>query len=194
MKLLLKRDISSDGFPDANQVDVGELVINSTTGKLYSKLQDGSIIEWVGQKICFEPTPLVTMYYEGEEVVNDNIDNFCCLGAILEFEVDMLRLAPYKYSFQLIELTANTTTENISVQRPVYTTYTVQAPEPDPNSPTVPDPSPLEGQTIRKALVPINLSIPGDEQAISIFKFVINDDNVVSKKIVEKIITIKCKT
>jgi hypothetical protein len=193
MKLLLKRDTTSGGFPSADQVDVGELVINSTTGKLYSKLQDGSIIEWVGQKICFEPTPMVKIYYDNNEITNDNIEDFCCLGAILEFEIDMLKLAPYKYSFELIELTSNTTAQNISVQTPIYTTYTVEAPVVDPDSPTVPEPSPLEGQTIRKALVPINVAIPGDDQPISIFKFVVNDDNIIRKKIVEKIITIKCK-
>ena len=175
MKLLLKRDNTGDGFPSSDQVDVGELVINSKTGKLYSKLQDGSIIEWVGQKICFEPTPVLKMFYDSTEITNENIDDFCCLGAIIEFEIDMLKTAPYKYSFQFIELTANTTPQNITVQTPIYTTYTA------------------EDKAIRKALVPINLSIPGDDQPISIFKFIVNDDNVVSKKILEKIITIKCK-
>ena len=102
MKLLLKRDNTGDGFPSSDQVDVGELVINSKTGKLYSKLQDGSIIEWVGQKICFEPTPVLKMFYDSTEITNENIDDFCCLGAIIEFEIDMLKTAPYKYSFQFI--------------------------------------------------------------------------------------------
>jgi hypothetical protein len=176
MKLLLKRDNTSGGFPSTDQVDVGELVINSTTGKLYSKLQDGSIIEWVGQKICFEPTPTVKMYYDSEEITNDNIDNFCCLGAIIEFEVDNLKPAPYKYSFELTELTNNTSVQNIVVQTPIYTTYT------------------SEDTTIRKALIPINVAISGeDQQPISIFKFIVNDTNVISKKILEKIITLKCK-
>lgn len=175
MKLLLKRDNTSNGFPSADQVDVGELVINSTTGKLYSKLQDGSIIEWVGQKICFEPTPTLKIYYDGTEITNDNIENFCCLGAIIEFEIDMLKVAPYKYSFQLVELTSNTTPENIAIQSPVYTTYNANDTD------------------IRKALVPVNLEIVNQNQPISIFKFIVNDDNIISKKILEKIITIQCK-
>lgn len=175
MKLLLKRDNTSAGFPSSNQVDVGELVINSTTGKLYSKLEDGSIIEWIGQKICFEPVPTLKVYYGSIEIINDNINDFCCLGSIIEFEIDKLKPAPAKYSFELLELTSNTTPQNIQIQTPIYTLYNEQE------------------SSFRKALVPVNLSILIDNQPISIFKFIINDDSVVSKKIIEKIITIKCK-
>ena len=40
MKLLFKRDEVGDGQPSPDQVSVGELVMNSVTGRLYTKLID----------------------------------------------------------------------------------------------------------------------------------------------------------
>ena len=59
MKLLLKRDDQTESAPHADQLDVGELAINTSTGKLYSKLTNGSVVEWISQKVCFEPVPVI---------------------------------------------------------------------------------------------------------------------------------------
>lgn len=182
MKLLLKRDENGNGFPSPDQVLIGELVINSVTGRLYSKLTDGSIVEWIAQKICFDPIPDISFAYESVTITNDIIEGFCCTGGILEFEISKLKPSPYNYSFELIELTNNTIPTDISIQMPKYSDYTI--PNPTKTNETMP---------VRKAIVPVNLSISNSQQNISIFKFVVNSmtDN---KKLIEKIITIKCGT
>jgi hypothetical protein len=174
MKLLLKRDETGTGFPSGDQIEVGELVINSKTGKLYSKLKDGTIVEWIGQKICFDPIPDIALYYENMLLSDNNISDFCCLGAILEFEVSKLKPDPAKYTFEFIELTNNSNPTDVEIQVPRYSSYALST-----------------GENARKANVPINLAILNSQQTISIFKFSVIDDS--SKKIGEKIITIKCK-
>lgn len=182
MKLLLKRDESGTGFPSSDQLLVGELVINSVTGRLYSKLTDGSIVEWIAQKICFDPVPDISLFYESSMVTNDIVENFCCLGGILEFEVSKLKSSPNEYRFDLVELTTNSLPGDISVQQAKYSDYTI--PSSKDTDETV---------SVRKAIVPINLSITNSQQNISIFKFTVTSisDN---KKLIEKIITIKCSS
>jgi hypothetical protein len=183
MKLLLKRDESGNGFPSVDQVLVGELVINSVTGRLYTKLTDGSIVEWIAQKICFDPTPEIVLNYENTIVGNDIVENFCCLGGILEFEVSKLKLDPYQYSFELVELTTNSLPTDINVQSVKYSEYTIPKPGTTTN----------ETISVRKGVVPVNLSISNNQQNISIFKFIVSSITD-SKKLIEKIITIKCAT
>ena len=72
MKLLLKRDITEEGFPAQDQIDVGELVINSVTGRLYTKLVDGSVVEFISQKICFDPIPEILFFYENNSITPPN--------------------------------------------------------------------------------------------------------------------------
>ena len=175
MKLLLKRDETGNGFPSAEQIEVGELVINSKTGKLYSKLKDGTIVEWIGQKICFDPIPDIHLYYENTLLSNNNISDFCCIGAILEFEVSKLKQEPAKYHFEFMELTNNSNPNDIEIQVARYTNYQLST-----------------GENARKAMVPINLAILNSQQQISIFKFSVID-SLSNTKIGEKIITIKCK-
>ena len=71
MKLYLKRDETSANNPDIGQVDIGELVMNSKTGRLYTKLTDGSLVEFIGQKVCYGPIP---------DIQFRDISNFCCFG------------------------------------------------------------------------------------------------------------------
>lgn len=184
MTLLFKRDESSDNSPSANQVSVGELVINSVTGKLYTKLVDGSIVEFIGQPICFEPTPSVVTYYENAVVNNDTIDNYCCVGAVLEFEVSELKSEPYMYNFEFVELTTNTDIEDIVIQTVQYSNYTI----PKPGSTTD------ETILVRKAIVPIELAIVNNQQDISIFKFSVLSATQNNKKLIEKIVTIRCQS
>ena len=183
MKLLFKRDESSDGSPSIDQVSIGELVMNSVTGKLYTKLIDGSIVEFVGQPVCFDPTPSVTTYYENVAINNDVVENYCCLGAILEFEVSQLKPEPYRYNFEFVELTTNTNTENIIIQTAKYSDYTIPKPGTTTN----------ETISVRRAIVPIDLSILNSQQDISIFKFSVIAVTQNNKKLIEKIVTIKCQ-
>jgi hypothetical protein len=184
MKLLFKRDEQSDGHPSVDQVAVGELVMNSMTGKLYTKLVDGSIVEFVSQPVCFDPAPIVSTYYENILISNDAIENYCCLGAILEFEVSKLKPEPYKYNFEFVELTTNTNLEDIIIQTPKYSDYTIPKPNTTSN----------ETINVRKAVIPINLAILNNQQNISIFKFSVISETQNNKKLIEKIITIKCQS
>jgi hypothetical protein len=182
MKLLLKRDIEESGFPAADQVDVGELVINSTTGRLYTKLTDGSIVEFISQKICFEPIPEILFFYENTAVVPPNylINNFCCAGGLFTITVDKLKPAPFDYNFILTELTQNTLPQNISLSSPSFVTYT--------------ETENGEERTYRKATIPATISITDTNyNSISLFQFAVYDN--LSNKIIrggEKILTIKC--
>lgn len=181
MKLLFKRDEVGDGQPSPDQVSVGELVMNSVTGRLYTKLIDNSIVEWVAQPVCFDPVPTISISYESVLINNDIVENYCCTGGLLEFEVMGLKISPYEYSFEFVELTSNTNTQNINIQSPQYSNYTI----PKPGSTT-------ETIDVRKALVPIELTILNSEQNISIFKFSVISVSKNNKKLIEKIITIKC--
>lgn len=182
MKLLLKRDETGSGYPSPDQIEIGELVMNSVTGKLYSKLKDGSIVEWIGQRICFEPTPDIVTYYNNSVIINDSIDQFCCLGGILSFEVSKLKLEPEEYLFEFIELTNNSNIEDIQVQDAKFTQYNI----PKPGSTTVTIP-------LRKAIVPINLAILNSQQPLSIFRFTVISKTQNNKKLAEKIVTVKCE-
>lgn len=183
MKLLLKRDEVGSAHPSPEQIEIGELVMNSVTGKLYSKLKDGSIVEWIGQKICFDPIPEIATYYENILASNDYIDQFCCLGGILEFEVTKLKLEPEEYAFEFVELTTNSNPLEIDIQPAKYSEYTIPKPETTTN----------ETISLRKAIVPINLSITNAQQPISIFKFTVISKTLNNKKLLEKIITVKCQ-
>lgn len=181
--LLLKRDETGTGHPHSSQVNVGELVINSVTGKIYTKLVDGSIVEFIGQKICFDPTPTVSLIYENALINNDVIDNFCCAGALLQFEVQKMKRAPATYEFAVTELTSNALAQDIQIQLPEYFDYTEEVPGATAQDPKV---------TIeyRKAIVPVNLTISGDVNNLSLFKFTVSLNN---RKLTEKIFTIKCQ-
>jgi|LakMenE01Jun11ns_1017448.scaffolds.fasta_scaffold9790226_2 hypothetical protein len=175
MRLLIKRDISSNGFPSPEQLEVGELVMNSKTGKLYSKLIDGSIIEWIGQKICFEPMPVIAFSYKNQAV--SNIENFCCAGDLLSAVVTNLKSGAVEYSYAFVELTQNSTTNLVSIGQPKYENY-----QETQNDNTI---------TLRKATIPLNISVnPETYNNISIFKFSVLDSN--NSVLTEQILTFKC--
>lgn len=175
MRLLLKRDDTSNNHPAPDQLEVGELVMNSVTGRMYTKLTNGTIMEYIGQKVCFEASPIITFYYENIEIL-DTIDKFCCAGALLTVKVDALKPDPSRYTFQLIELTSNTSQQNINIQTPEYSTYEEEVDQ--------------ETVTYRRALIPITVSVnPTSYTNISIFKFAVLLEG---SKVAEKLITIKC--
>jgi hypothetical protein len=190
MKLLLKRHPPSgtnlttaqeEAFPAPDQVDVGELVINTITGKLYTKLDNGNIVEFVSQKICFDPAPDISFFYESKLVTAPDylINNFCCAGGLLTVVVNKLKLEPATYGFNLVELTNNTISDNLSIGQPAYVAYSETE----------------NGETIqyRKATIPITLSFSSlNYNNISLFQFKITDS---LNKIIrgsERIVTIKC--
>lgn len=170
-RLLLKRDETSVNAPSADQLQVGELVLNSVTGKLYTKLSNGDIMEYIGQKVCYSILPSIKYFYEDKEV-SDSIQGFCCAGGIFVAEVSGLRLSPVNYTFALVELTTNTSPQNITVGAPEYSVYAVS------------------GINYRKALIPITLSINSSSyKNISIFKLNVFSEGI---KISEHIITLQC--
>lgn len=173
MKLLLKRDDFGESHPHPDQLEVGELVINSVTGKIYSKLVDGSIVEWSSQKVCFDPVPDLSFSYDNIPLV-DTLNSFCCAGDIIVAKVMSLKPEPKSYTFEFTELTTNTSPNNIVLSPTQYSNYTVTQ-----NNQTV---------SLRQAIIPINLSITNSNN-ISIFKFTILSEG---RKLTEKLLTIKC--
>jgi hypothetical protein len=182
MKLLLKRDIEGENPPASDQISVGELVFNGVTGKLYSKLVDGSIIEYIGQKICFDPLIEISFFYENNVIAPPNylINNFCCAGGLFTIVIDKLKIEPMNYSFSLTELTNNTSPQNITLSPPSYSIYTTTE-----NDNTV---------TYRKATIPASISITDiNYNNISLFQFSVYD--TITGRLIrggEKILTIKC--
>lgn len=192
MKLLLKRHPPSgtnltpaqeEAFPAPDQVDVGELVINTITGKLYTKLDNGNLVEFISQKICFDPAPDVSFSYESKVIAAPDylIDGFCCAGGLLTATISKLKLEPVIYGFSLVELTNNVAGGNgsISVGEPAYSAYSATE----------------NGIAIqyRKATVPIAISFNSlNYNNISLFQFKLTD---ASNKVIrgsERILTIKC--
>jgi len=173
MKLFLKRDNSSEGHPHPDQLEVGELVMNSVTGRLYTKLIDGSIVEWISQRVCFDVAPTLSYYYDNIEVF-DSINGFCCAGDILVVQARGLKPPPANYVFEFVELTSNTVQSNINLSPPQFTPYTETKDD--------------EVISLREATIPINLSIDKSNN-ISIFKFIVSLDG---RKLIEKLINIKC--
>lgn len=171
----LQRDETSTNHPAPEQLRVGELKINSKTGILYSKLVDGSVVFWQGQKLCFDPTPLITFSYNNQNTLN--INNFCCAGDNIIISVENLKLDPFVYNFSFVELTQNSSTNLISISEPQYSTY-----ETSINNNSI---------TLRKAIVPINFSLnTSNYNNISIFKFIVSDS--ANQILVEQLLTVKC--
>lgn len=176
MKMLLKRDTQSESFPHPDQLEVGELVINAVTGKLYTKLVDGNILEFVGQNICFEPVPEIYLEYKNSNA-SDQIQEFCCSGDSLVYIVRNLKLPPKKYTFSLVELTNNNS--EIILATPQYSEYTETVLENQQNVDI----------TLRQAIIPVDLIINKTEN-ISIFKFIVQSDG---KILSEDLISIGCQ-
>ena len=170
MKLKFKRDETTNGIPDFAQVDVGELVMNSVTGKLYTKLIDGSLVEFSSQKICYGPIPTISY-----APVND----FCCFGDLLTVTIRDLLPEPKAYNFEFTELTNNSST--IIVNSPNYSNYAVSGTQGIPSGQSV---------LLRQATIPINVSINGANN-ISIFKLGVVSNNIT---VTEKTIAISCNT
>ena len=104
----IKRDITSEKAPATNQLEVGELAINATTGILYSKLVDGTIIKWLGAPVC--ETDITTICsVPVPEITFSDVTNFCCGGDSLTVYVSNL-LVGHRYYCTAADLIANSTT------------------------------------------------------------------------------------
>lgn len=177
-KFLLKRDDTSVRPPAPEQIEVGELVLNAKTGKLYTKLVSGDIIEYIGSIVCFASIPTVKFYYENINT-GDLINNFCCSGAMLFIEIEKLNPDSSNYSFSMVELTNNTNPQNVVINTAEFVTYQ-----------ETPIPPSTTGKRYKRATVPISISVnPDSYKNISMFKFNIFIDN---NKLSEHLITIQC--
>lgn len=170
-----------EAFPSPEQLVPGELAINTITGRLYTKLLDGSVVEFISQKICFEPVPEIYFYYNNKIVSSTNylIENFCCSGGLLTVIVDKLKPEPMVYKFTLQELTNNSKPEDINIQPASYLVETISD----------------DGVDIvyRKATIPINIKlIQNNTSNISLFQFKILDSNDKTIRGSERILTIRC--
>jgi len=146
--LKLKRDETSTNPPASNQLEVGELVMNSKTGILYTKLSNGTVIEFIGRQVCYAPVPAI---------IFDDVNNFCCNGDSLSVKVKGLKASTENYVFNITELTNNSSM--FSVVYPVsYSSYTEN------------------GQVFNQATVLISGEIDGKDP-ITLIKFSVELDN-----------------
>ena len=154
-KLKLKRDTSTVNPPATDQVDVGELVFNAITGKLYSKLANGTVIEFIGKPVCFSRNPTIEF---------SDVTNFCCTNDILYVTVSDLDLDLYnddKYIFTLIDITKQNPDSVISAGTPIFSTYDYVG------DTTIADPSqPIQPIALGKVIIPYNLIL----KSTNIFK------------------------
>lgn len=155
MSLKLKRDETSTNPPAANQLEVGELVMNSKTGKLYTKLSSGIVVEFVGRQVCYAPVPTISF---------DDVSNFCCNGDSLSVKIRGLQASNTDYVFDVEELTNNNSTFTISDIG--YNNYTEN------------------GQTFGEAIVVVSAEINGTDP-ITLMKFSVTlDNNYLTEKVV----------
>lgn len=170
--LILKHDETTVLHPSINQLALGELAINSVTGKLYTKVRplgatEDVIFEFVGQPVCFSKMPIITF---------DVIDRFCCSGDVIKVKVTDL-LDSNNYHFELEDISANGS--EITVNEPIYTSY----------------PKTNNGITIvyKEAVVPITVKING-QKTWTVFKFkVYGRNNDINAELTSKTISIACE-
>jgi hypothetical protein len=97
MSQYLKRDITSENPPAADQVGVGELVINATTGILYTKLTNGIVVKYLPVYVSTSTVPVITF---------SDFSNFCCTGDTLTVTVSNLIIGE-SYTYEFIDLNNN---------------------------------------------------------------------------------------
>ena len=171
-KFFLKRDTTSINAPHPDQIEVGELVLNALTGKLYTKLYGSNqVVEFLSQAICYQKTPSISF---------SDVSQFCCFGDLLTVTVRDLKNEPVNYVFEIEDLSNNSVTSLVS--DPIYTSYTVFSDTTSVNE----TPSSI---VFRQAIVPISISIAGT-RPISILKFKVLTNNVA---VAERTISISCR-
>jgi hypothetical protein len=176
--LILKHDETTTNSPGLEQLVLGELAINSATGKLYTRVRplgsaaDGSediIFEIVGQPVCFTKMPIISFEIP---------ERFCCSGDMIKVKVIDL-IEENNYRFELEDISYNGTT--ITVNDPIYTPYTNTL---------------ANGATIyyKEAIIPITVKIDGGKPW-TIFKFkILGKNNDLNAELTSKTITISCES
>lgn len=164
LPLILRHDEVTTNAPASSQMSVGELIINSVTGKIYTKLTNGNVVEFIGQQVCFSKLPSITY---------DSIDKFCCAGDIIKIKaVDLLQ--EKEYSFEMEDVSSNGV--DVDIKSPIYTDYTTTT----ANGASI---------ALREAIIPCSVTINGNKN-ITILKFKIILEN---KEITSRIITLSCQ-
>ena len=85
-----RRDVSTTNIPSKDQIEIGEIVINAVTGRLYTVTVNpptidggsptkGEVIEFVGSLVCQTTTTV-------PDILFSNTTGFCCLGDTLGVE------------------------------------------------------------------------------------------------------------
>lgn len=93
----IKRDITTANPPAANQLEVGELVINATTGIIYSKLTNGLIVKYLPVFASSSTVPVITF---------SDFSTFCCTGDTLTASISNLTLGE-SYTYEFVDLNNN---------------------------------------------------------------------------------------
>ena len=93
----IKRDITTSNPPAANQLEVGELVMNATTGIIYSKLTNGLMVKYLPVFASSSTVPVVTF---------SDFSTFCCTGDTLTVAVSNLTVGE-SYTYEFVDLNNN---------------------------------------------------------------------------------------
>jgi hypothetical protein len=93
----IKRDITTSNPPAPDQIGVGELVINATTGIMYSKLTNGIIIKYLPVYASASTVPIITF---------SDYSTFCCTGDTLTATVSNLTVGE-SYTYEFVDLNNN---------------------------------------------------------------------------------------
>lgn len=179
MPIRHRREIHTTNPPAIDDFDVGEIVINTVTGKIYiisahfdeetQRVVKDNVIEFSGNVVC-QTDNLVP------DIAFGDVSSFCCFGDTLSVDVSGLKRAPTAYSFEVEELTDNKSI--IDIESANYKNYTGSL---DTNG------DPL---LLRSAIVPININVSKEDSSVSIFKFkVLSENNLIT----EKVLSIRCK-
>jgi hypothetical protein len=164
LPLILRHDESTTNAPAPDQISVGEIIINSITGKLYTKLVNGTVVEFIGQQVCFTKLPIISF---------DEINNFCCSGDILKIKVEDL-IDLNDYSFEIEDISGNNV--STSLQNPIYTSYASTL-------------SNGNNINLKEAIIPCTIEINGSKN-ITILKFKVIFEN---KELTSRILTLSCQ-
>lgn len=179
MPIRHRREVNTTNPPSVDDFDVGEIVINTVTGKLYivsahfdeatQRVIKDNVIEFTGNVICQTDTAVPDIGFS-------DISDFCCFGDTLSVSVSGLKRSPTNYSFEAEELTDNKA--SIDIESANYRNYTGAV---DENG---------ESLLLRSAIVPVNINVTKEDSAVSIFKFkVLSENNLIT----EKVLSIRCK-
>ena len=173
--LILKHCFLNTNAPKPDQLQIGELVINARTGKLYTRLAlddknpptPGPIVEFVGRQVCYDKIPSITF---------DTINNFCCNEDIIKVKViDMLKDNDYR--FEIEDISANNVVYNIN--EPIYTNYTINGI----------GNSDIE---LKEAIIPITLQIKGPKN-LTILKFkILGRNGDINAELTSRTIALSC--